>query len=371
MPVRRIAYIIAIFAAVLTAFNIFWKPEDYSEVIATCRNHKKNAEETVQACSELIEVAGISANNLNLFLYKRSWAYARLDEFENAFTDINRVLEARPKDINAWVRRAFIHNSNGDYDATAADFDRALALDPDWAVTYQNRAELFYRRKEYDLALRDYQRALELDPKYRKARNRIVRIHVMRGEIDQAIEVMNQAIAFTPDDPKLYRELGGLHLTNSKDYKQALKAYLRSNELDPEEKTIWILIGGTYMMLGDEKLGKLYVEKFAAWMEQEMDSKLGLFERSMFGLADSVLLGNNSFKHTIRGRAYSFVGRSDLALSEFEQVLDKGSFAENRLLESMREKGFCRGSCSRESEDFYKELDKYIESLAPPYFSRH
>ncbi|VAV87211.1 hypothetical protein MNBD_ALPHA07-1356, partial [hydrothermal vent metagenome] len=29
MPVRRIAYIIAIFAAVLTAFNLFRTPADY------------------------------------------------------------------------------------------------------------------------------------------------------------------------------------------------------------------------------------------------------------------------------------------------------------------------------------------------------
>jgi tetratricopeptide (TPR) repeat protein len=371
MSVRRLSYLIAICAATLMSYTIFRTPPDYSAAIATCRNAHNQPDEIIQACSGLIEVSGISDSNLNLFLRKRAWAFSRKDEYETALADVDRAVKLMPEDANTWVWRAYIHNAHGDYDATAKDFEQALAINPDRAATFNNRAELFYYRKEYEQALQDYQRVLELDPKRHRTRKRIVTIHVKRGEIDQAIEVMNKAIALSPDDPKLYRELGDLHLSNTKNYKQALKAYLRSNELDPEDRLIWIIIGGTYMMLGDEKLGKSYVEKFAAWMEQNSVSELGLFNRSMFELADSVLMGNHSFKHRIRGMAYSFVGRSDLALSEFEQALDKGSFAENRLLESMRKKGFCRGSCSRESEDFYKELDKYIEHFARPEFSQN
>ena len=366
MRLRLIAFIIAFIAAGLTAFNIFWKPEDYSAVIATCRNDQNKPEVIIQACSELIGVAGISDYNLNLFLRYRAWAFDKKGDYETALEDIDRAMKVMPESDTTWVWRAFIHNAHGDYDATAEDFEHALAISSDRAVEFENRADLFYRREKYEQALQDYQRVLVTHPKYKPARERVVTILLMRGEIDQAIAVLDQAIALYPNNPELYLELGKLHFTSTGDYQQALKALLRSDELDPKNSEILMYLGGVYFHLGDGELGKSYIEEASIAARENLYNKKGLPARILYKLISPIMLGFHGERYVSQGLAYAKTGQPDLARLEFDSLIEKGGVtAFDTLRNYMRKYGFCSGPCLREGEggEFYQELDRFIASM--------
>lgn len=165
MPVRRIAYIIAIFAAVLTAFNLFRTPADYSEAIATCRNNKNKPDEIIQACSELIDIAGISDSNLHLFLLKRGSAYNRKEEYDQALRDYQWILGIDPKNNRARDRIVTIYIKRGEIDLATEVMNQTIVLSPDNPGTHRILGMFHLKYSgDYEQSLKALLRSDELGP---------------------------------------------------------------------------------------------------------------------------------------------------------------------------------------------------------------
>ncbi|MEE9454330.1 MAG: tetratricopeptide repeat protein [Paracoccaceae bacterium] len=362
MTIRRIAIFLSIVAISLFVFNIYNKP---NPAVAICINRSLPADKIIAACTKLVETPDVSAKNLAYLLLKRSRAFRRLRDYENAIADLDRALVLKPDYSYAWIHKAYNHIAAGDRAAADSAFEAALALDPDSIFTLIQRAKLYYAKGYYEQAQQDYERVLKYDPENSKAWLNIANMIINRGNFDVAIEWLNQAAIALPDEPQIYESLGSLYLLHRKDLEKSLWAFSRLETLRPDYEATQLWLGATQLRLGEESLGKEHIERFTALFDQNSSASGGLISSAIIDLGTDVLLGESTL-FMYRGIAYGALDRPDISRIEFEKfVVEGGAFALKLLKDIMAESGYCvRRDCGDDLEgQLGTALDEYIKSL--------
>jgi len=369
MALRLAALLIAIVAISLTVFDTYNSPKDYSKIIADCRNDNLAPNDAILACTTLIEHPDIPDKNLHHFLGNRAWAFRRVDDYENAISDMDHALELQPNNINMWVRRAYINNASGAIEDAAKDFSKALELDLDSVSTLMHRAKQLNLRGDFKEALQDYEQVLLLEPLNDRAAGMRVGIHIKLENYDQAIDLLNQAATIWPEKHYIQGSLGRLYYHHSEDYEKSLRAFSRLSELEPSDLHDLFFPGMVNLKLGNKNLGKDYIERYAELFDKNAFSDEGIFAGTIKGLILRVLLGKNP-QYLYRGIAYSAAEQPDLARIEFARYIESGgSAAVKGLRNILIQNGYCPDNgCKRYKDDDFKDaLSDFIGHLGSTF----
>ncbi|MEO6871575.1 MAG: tetratricopeptide repeat protein [Chthoniobacterales bacterium] len=62
---------------------------------------------------------------------RRGFAYRNLKEYDKALEDFDKVIEARPKDVEAYRRRVYVYRAMKQNEKAIADLKTILKLKPD------------------------------------------------------------------------------------------------------------------------------------------------------------------------------------------------------------------------------------------------
>jgi TolB-like protein/Tfp pilus assembly protein PilF len=101
--------------------------------------------------------------------------------------------------------------------------EKALQLDPQNATFYALRARTLLARREYDRAILENKRAIELNPTFAAAYCGLGDSLAYEGRYDEAIECFERSIALSPNDPQLWAfySYGALALLFKHDFERA------------------------------------------------------------------------------------------------------------------------------------------------------
>ena len=66
--------------------------------------------------------------------------------------------------MDAFYARAFVYNSEEDYDEAINDLTKVIRDDPDYTAAYINRGVSYYYSKDYERAIGDWKKADKADP---------------------------------------------------------------------------------------------------------------------------------------------------------------------------------------------------------------
>lgn len=92
----------------------------------------------------------------------RAAAYTARQEFDKAFSDLNKALEIKPDFVAAVsYQRGNVYLGQKDYDNAMAEFDKALKLNPHLTLVYYSRACVFEERNEYQQAIEEYEKYIK------------------------------------------------------------------------------------------------------------------------------------------------------------------------------------------------------------------
>ena len=69
-------------------------------------------------------------------------------DFDRAWDDFNRALEADPKNAYAYVSRGYAAAWRYDFDDAIADYDRAISIDPTYKDAYRYRDEALKHKSD-------------------------------------------------------------------------------------------------------------------------------------------------------------------------------------------------------------------------------
>lgn len=172
-----------------------------------------------------------------MLYFGRALDFILVQDYENAFKDINQVISLKPEFTLAYFLRAVIRSKqleidpvkNNDatlaeaplsivqpplknnhisaatislpempirkmeYDAVLKDYEMAIKLDSSFSFAYYNRAEIYSLEKNYKAAIEDYNRAIKEQPQFAEAYfNRgIARLSI--GETAQGLDDLRKA----------------------------------------------------------------------------------------------------------------------------------------------------------------------------------
>jgi len=163
-----------------------------------------------------------------------------------------QALQLDPRLGEAYASVAKRKRLEGDDEEAEASYQRALELNPNYAQTYQWYGEMLARLPgRMTEALELSRRAVELDPKSAIIVNDYGETLQYAGKLDEALEQYRQAVEMEPRFAPGYRRIGALYATRLGRLDKALAAFQEAFSIEPDSLLTSILIGLTYLELGD------------------------------------------------------------------------------------------------------------------------
>lgn len=95
---------------------------------------------------------------------ERARVFALKGELLLALADAGKQIELTPKNSMAYLLRAAIHHQLGNLHSALADLTAAIALDPRLALAYKERSIIYLKLNQPDLAAQDDKKCAELSP---------------------------------------------------------------------------------------------------------------------------------------------------------------------------------------------------------------
>ncbi len=87
---------------------------------------------------------------------------------EELIAKLNKALEIKPDDHQAWYKRGIALDDLGRYEEAIYCYDKALQFKPDNASAYYNKACTYALQNNVSPAVENLKRAIILDEKYRE-----------------------------------------------------------------------------------------------------------------------------------------------------------------------------------------------------------
>ena len=200
---------------------------------------------------ELIEAHQKPAPQDRLTDYTRSPAEMyRLAKPAYRILDLNKLLEANPKQAQLFKERAAEYSRLRNYEQAVADYSSALALQPDDANGLHFRGVAYEQMGRLERALEDYQQAVTIDP---QLSNMYINRGINFGKIGnfrQAIDSLTEGIRLAPRNPAGYYNRGITHIEQG-DFKSAIDDLSNVIQLSPSEEAAYYWRG-----ISNEEVGR-------------------------------------------------------------------------------------------------------------------
>jgi tetratricopeptide (TPR) repeat protein len=165
-----------------------------------------------------------------------------------------------PRFVSAWTLLSNALNDQADFgyadrekalaEARSAA-ERAIEIDPQSADAHlaMHRVVLF-QDWNFKAAESQLQLALTLEPKNQWAMGAATDLAIFQGRLDMALEFARRGVEYDPVNPSRYGDLGAA-LYVSRRYPEALQAYRKALDLNPNREGIHMQIGYVLFASGD------------------------------------------------------------------------------------------------------------------------
>lgn len=156
--------------------------------------------------------------------------------YETAADLLSKAVELDPNFAAAQYSLGVVHHALGNRWKAAAQFRASTQLDPTYPEPFKALGDLFLAapRRLFDQAVEAYQRALELRPFYADAHVGLGDAKAAKGDVDGAVAAYRQALLYNPVNAKVYLSLGKIYYAEKGLYYEAVAAFKKAIELDPE-----------------------------------------------------------------------------------------------------------------------------------------
>ncbi|WP_052128663.1 tetratricopeptide repeat protein [Neosynechococcus sphagnicola] len=146
-----------------------------------------------------------------------------------------------------------------DLGAAVDSFQQAIALYPAYADAHYSLGLVLDRLGQAERAITHYQQAIALQPKNANAFNNLGGVLLKQSHILEAIESFQQAIALQPNCASFYCNLG--HALRHQEMGEAILAYDRALQLDPQLVVAHYSLGKTLQYLGNHAQAAISFQK--------------------------------------------------------------------------------------------------------------
>lgn len=213
---------------------------------------------------------------------------------------------------------------------TIAAAQAAVAHKPDDAARYVDLGMAYFEAEQFREATAAFNQALALDPNTAAAYNGLGRVAYHTGPPAAAVAAYEQAIALDPHYIAPVYGLGILYAAQLGDYEQAVAAFQRGLQHNPEDAFLVASLGSTYARMGriEEALATLQhaqaLDPASAFVESWL-SILYLHDRrdddAIAACQREIARHDAHSPHRILGLIYDAKGQTVDAIAELEKAI--------------------------------------------------
>ncbi len=213
-----------------------------------------------------------------------------LERTEEAKKHLEKLIAAKPDDLEAILALANIMRERKQYAGCADAYGKAVALQPkptraNW-TTYYFRGICYERDKQWAKAEADMKKALELYPEQPHVLNYLGYSWIDQGiHLDDGMSMIKRSVDQRPDDGYIVDSLGWAYYRLG-NYDEAVKNLERAVELKPVDPTINDHLGDVYWKV-DRMLEAKFQWSHARDLKPDPDELKTIEEKLKNGLATS------------------------------------------------------------------------------------
>ena len=251
----------------------------YQEIIDTYRDAKQWAQATAVAK----EASQKMPNDRDLRMVLDA-QLADMGEFDQAVTDVRRMLKGGPEDRDVYVRLGIIYTRAKGWSDAAESLNKAEELSTkaeDKAYVNFLRGDLYQRQKMFDQADSEFRKVLAVtppsDPQAAATLNYLGYMNADRGvRLDESLGYIKQALAFEPNNGAYLDSLGWAYFKLGK-YDQAEENLNKAAVHMGSDPTVQEHLGDLYQKTGRLKLAAAHwdraVQEWNRTVPAEQDSE--------------------------------------------------------------------------------------------------
>jgi superkiller protein 3 len=167
---------------------------------------------------------------------------------ESAVDLLSRAIEADPNFVVAQYTLGTVHQALGNRWKAAAQFRAATQLDPNAPEPLKALGDLFLAapRRLFDQAVEAYTKAIDLRPFFSEAHVGLGDAKAAKGDVDGAIAAYQKALVFNPINSRVHLSLGKIYYAEKSLYYEAVNAYKKAIDLDPDSVDARMGLGEVY-----------------------------------------------------------------------------------------------------------------------------
>lgn len=168
--------------------------------------------------------------------------------YERAIQASRRALEIEPQLERAHynIGTAYLHL--GRFEEAIASYRRALEIQPGLVEAHNNLGNAYLEQGRAGEAIRAYREALAIQP-HSSLHHNLGKAFLQQGQVDSAAAAFRRALELDPENQESHKGLAKAYRARPQEALGALQEALRRW---PEEPVFWVLLGDTYLALGQE-----------------------------------------------------------------------------------------------------------------------
>ena len=216
-------------------------------------------------------------------------------DYENAITSSEKLLDIKPDLHEAWVARGVALSALGRKEEAVQSYDKALDINPDYHEAWYNRGIALSDLGRKEEAIQSYDKAVDINPDYHEAwYNRGVVLSAL-GRKEEAVQSYDKALDINPDYHAWCAR--GIALSDLGRKEEAIQSFDKAVDIKPDYHEAWYNRGVVLSALGRK-------EETIQSYDKAVDIKPDLHE-AWYN----------------RGRALSALGRKEEAIQSFDRSL--------------------------------------------------
>nr|MDJ0507697.1 tetratricopeptide repeat protein [Crocosphaera sp.] len=257
--------------------------------------------------------------------------YNANEEYKEALSAFEKVLEIKPNNFGAWDKRGDVLYNLGSFEEAISSYDKVLEIKPDFHYAWYNRGDALYNLGRFDEAIASYDKALKIKPDFHYAWDNRGYVLYNLGRFDEAIAYYDKALEIKPDFHYAWYNRGDA-LYKLGRFDEAIASYDKALKIKPDFHYAWYIQGDVLYKLGrfDEAIAsydkalELKLDFYQAWYNRGVAlDKLGRFDEAIADY-DKALEIKPDFHQAWNnlGGALHHLGRFDEAIADYDKALE-------------------------------------------------
>jgi tetratricopeptide (TPR) repeat protein len=178
-------------------------------------------------------------------LIEMSELYDEMEDFDNVYLTLKRIIQLAPEHEDAMLRICFWADITSMQEDAIELYLLAIDANPFHAVAWYNLGVAYQGLKFFEKAVEAYTTCIDLDENFEYAYRNLGDAHIQLKEFDNAIEVLEKHLSLgNPEDVIL--EAIAFCWEKKKQYATARNFYRQASQLSPSDDQIFYKIGETY-----------------------------------------------------------------------------------------------------------------------------